>query len=127
MRKEKAPIYKLYRSKAPKTQQVCHCRHERKTSAPFFVLKHCKTACYCQRYIQLYLIIQLHVIVHLHTNTCRHIITYSLYVIINLFLITVQGFNKYSECHNKIGTRIMTYQRSTRMNRESSSNYQPSS
>ena len=26
-RKEKAPIYKLFRSKAPKTQQICHYRH----------------------------------------------------------------------------------------------------
>ena len=29
---EKTPIYKLSRSKAPETQQICHYRYERKTS-----------------------------------------------------------------------------------------------
>ena len=37
MHKEKAPIYKLSRSKAPKTQQIRHYRHARKTSGPFFL------------------------------------------------------------------------------------------
>ena len=32
MCKEKAPIYKLSRSKAHKIQQICHYRHTRKTS-----------------------------------------------------------------------------------------------
>ena len=32
---EKAPIYRLSRSKAPKTQQICHYRHTRKTSELF--------------------------------------------------------------------------------------------
>ena len=27
---EKAPVYRLSRSKAPKTQQICHYRHTRK-------------------------------------------------------------------------------------------------
>ena len=31
----KAPIYKLSRSKAPKTQQVCHYNHARKNSGFF--------------------------------------------------------------------------------------------
>ena len=34
---EKAPICKLSRSKAPKTQQICHCSHTRKTSEPFLL------------------------------------------------------------------------------------------
>ena len=34
---EKAPIYKLFRSKAPKTQQICHYRHARKTSGLFLL------------------------------------------------------------------------------------------
>ena len=37
MRKEKAPIYKLCSSKAPKTQQICHYNHARKTSICFVV------------------------------------------------------------------------------------------
>ena len=37
MREEKAPIYKSSRSKAPKTQQICHYRHVRKTSERFFL------------------------------------------------------------------------------------------
>ena len=37
MRKEKAPIYKLSRSKALKTQQVCHYRHTTKTSRLFLL------------------------------------------------------------------------------------------
>ena len=36
---EKAPIYKLSRRKAPKTQQVFHYKHTRKTSGLF----HCST------------------------------------------------------------------------------------
>ena len=28
---KKAPVYRLSRSKAPKTQQICHYRHMRKT------------------------------------------------------------------------------------------------
>ena len=32
---EKAPIYKLFRSKAPKTQQTYDYRHTRKTSGLF--------------------------------------------------------------------------------------------
>ena len=35
MRQEKAPTYKSSRSKAPKTQQICHYRHVRKTSGCF--------------------------------------------------------------------------------------------
>ena len=35
--KEKAPIYRLSRSKAPKTQQVCHYKHTRKTSELFLL------------------------------------------------------------------------------------------
>ena len=35
MCKEKAPIYKLSRSKTPKTQQICHYRHATKTSGTF--------------------------------------------------------------------------------------------
>ena len=35
MHKGKAPIYKSSRSKAPKTQQICHYRHVRKTSGFF--------------------------------------------------------------------------------------------
>ena len=34
---EKAPIYRLSRSKAPKTQQICHYRHTSKTSELFFL------------------------------------------------------------------------------------------
>ena len=34
----KAPIYKLFCSKAPKTQQICYCRHARKTSGFFLLL-----------------------------------------------------------------------------------------
>ena len=37
MRKEKAPIHKLSRSKAPLTQQICHKRQARKTSWPFLL------------------------------------------------------------------------------------------
>ena len=33
---EKAPVQRLSRSKAPKTQQICHYRHTRKTSQLFF-------------------------------------------------------------------------------------------
>ena len=32
---EKASVYKLSRSKAPKTQQICHYRHTRKTGKLF--------------------------------------------------------------------------------------------
>ena len=32
---EKAPVYRLSRSKTPKTQQNCHYRHTRKTSERF--------------------------------------------------------------------------------------------
>ena len=32
---EKAPVYRLSRSKAPKTQQICHYRHTRKTGELF--------------------------------------------------------------------------------------------
>ena len=32
---EKAPVYRLSRSKAPKTQQICHYRHTRKTGEIF--------------------------------------------------------------------------------------------
>ena len=35
MRKEKATIYKLSRSKAPKSKQICHYRHATKTSELF--------------------------------------------------------------------------------------------
>ena len=35
--KEKTPIYRLFRSKAPKTQQICHYKRTRKTSE-FFLL-----------------------------------------------------------------------------------------
>ena len=34
---EKAPIYMLSRSKAPKTQQICHYKHTRKTSELFLL------------------------------------------------------------------------------------------
>ena len=34
---EKAPVYRLSRSKAPKTQQICHYRHTRKTSELFLL------------------------------------------------------------------------------------------
>ena len=34
---EKVPTYKLSRSKAPKTKQICHCIHARKNSGPFLV------------------------------------------------------------------------------------------
>ena len=34
---EKAPIYRLSRSKAPKTQQICHYRHTRKTGELFLL------------------------------------------------------------------------------------------
>ena len=37
MREKKTPIYKLFRSKTPKTQQICHYRHVRKTSGPFLL------------------------------------------------------------------------------------------
>ena len=37
MRKEKAPIYKLSRRKAPKTQQICHYKHATKTSRLFLL------------------------------------------------------------------------------------------
>ena len=33
----KAPVYRLSRSKAPKTQQICHYRRAEKTSAPFLL------------------------------------------------------------------------------------------
>ena len=33
----KAPIYRLSRSKAPKTQQICNYRHARKTSGLFLL------------------------------------------------------------------------------------------
>ena len=33
----KAPVYRLSRSKAPKTQQICHYRHTRKTSELFLL------------------------------------------------------------------------------------------
>ena len=32
---EKAPVYRLSRSKAPKTQQICHYIHTRKTGERF--------------------------------------------------------------------------------------------
>ena len=34
---EKAPVYRLFRSKAPKTQQICHYRHTTKTSELFLL------------------------------------------------------------------------------------------
>ena len=34
---EKAPVYRLSHSKAPKTQQICHYRHPRKTSELFLL------------------------------------------------------------------------------------------
>ena len=34
---EKTPIYKLFRSKAPKTQQICYYRHARKSSGLFLL------------------------------------------------------------------------------------------
>ena len=34
---KKAPVYRLSRSKAPKTQQICHYRHMRKTSELFLL------------------------------------------------------------------------------------------
>ena len=37
MRKEKATIYNLSRSKAPKTQQICHYNHAIQTSKPFWL------------------------------------------------------------------------------------------
>ena len=37
MHKEKAPIYKSSRSKAAKTQQICHYRHVRKTCCLFML------------------------------------------------------------------------------------------
>ena len=33
----KAPVYRLSRSKAPKTQQICHYRHTRKTGELFLL------------------------------------------------------------------------------------------
>ena len=33
---QKAPIYKLSRSKAPETQQIEGCKHQRKTSGPSY-------------------------------------------------------------------------------------------
>ena len=33
----KAPVYRLSRSKALKTQQICHYRHTRQTSELFFL------------------------------------------------------------------------------------------
>ena len=33
---KKAPIYKLSRSKAPTTQQICHYKHARKTTRLFY-------------------------------------------------------------------------------------------
>ena len=35
MHTHKAPIYKISRSKAPKTQQICCYRHARKINGPF--------------------------------------------------------------------------------------------
>ena len=35
--KEKAPVYQLFRSKAPKTQQIRHYRHMRKTGELFLL------------------------------------------------------------------------------------------
>ena len=37
MRKEKAPMCKLSRSKANKTQQICYYRPARETSGPFLL------------------------------------------------------------------------------------------
>ena len=37
---EKAPVNRLSRGKAPKTQQICHYRHARKTSGTFFIVQH---------------------------------------------------------------------------------------
>ena len=37
IRKEKAPIYKFFLSKVPKTQQICHYRHARITSGLFLL------------------------------------------------------------------------------------------
>ena len=34
---EKVPVYRLSRSITPKTQQICHCRHTRKTSELFLL------------------------------------------------------------------------------------------
>ena len=34
----KAPIYKVSRSKAPKTQQICHYRHARNTIELFYCM-----------------------------------------------------------------------------------------
>ena len=34
---EKTPIYKLFRSKAPKTQQICYYKHTRKTGELFLL------------------------------------------------------------------------------------------
>ena len=34
---KKAPVYKLTRRRTPKTQQICHYRHETKTSGPFLL------------------------------------------------------------------------------------------
>ena len=34
---EKAPICKLFSNKAPKTQQICHYKHTRKTSELFLL------------------------------------------------------------------------------------------
>ena len=34
---EKAPIYKLSRSKAPKTQKTCHYKHEKKSQWTFLL------------------------------------------------------------------------------------------
>ena len=41
MCKEKAPIYKLSHSKAPKTQQICQYRHARKPSGLFLLYNTC--------------------------------------------------------------------------------------
>ena len=35
---ENAPVYRLSRSKAPKTQQICHYRHTRKTGELFLLV-----------------------------------------------------------------------------------------
>ena len=40
---EKTPIQRLTRSKAPKTQQICHYRHTRKTSELFYCLTRAST------------------------------------------------------------------------------------
>ena len=39
----KAPVQRLSRSKAPKTQQICHYRHTRKTSELFYCLTRAST------------------------------------------------------------------------------------